>query len=48
VERHGEGLRERCLAAVREGAKGLAGSPVEEEFGRRLARTLAGEKDLRF
>jgi 2-iminoacetate synthase len=48
VERDGEGLRERCLAAVREGAKELAGSPVEEEFGRRLARTLAGEKDLRF
>jgi hypothetical protein len=48
VERDDASLRERCLEAVRKGAAELAGLPSEEEFGRRLARTLSGEKDLRF
>jgi 2-iminoacetate synthase len=48
VEREPGDLKERCLEAVRKESAALAGSPVEAEFGRRLARTLAGEKDLHF
>jgi 2-iminoacetate synthase len=48
VEREPGDLRERCLAAVRREEGALAGSPVEDEFRKRLARTLAGEKDLHF
>jgi len=41
-------LRERCLAAVRAGQLQMNGSPLSAEFGRRLSRTLAGERDLHF
>lgn len=41
-------LRETCLAAVRDGERRMNGSPLSAEFGRRLARTLAGERDLHF
>jgi len=41
-------LRERCLAAVREGEHRMNGSPLSAEFRRRLSRTLAGERDLHF
>jgi len=41
-------LRENCLAAVRDGERRMNGSPLSREFGRRLARTLAGERDLHF
>jgi 2-iminoacetate synthase len=41
-------LRGKCLAAVRDGATRMNGSPLSAEFGRRLTRTLAGERDLHF
>lgn len=41
-------IREKCLAAVREGEGQMNGSPLSAEFGRRLSRTLAGERDLHF
>ncbi|GAB4363652.1 MAG: [FeFe] hydrogenase H-cluster radical SAM maturase HydG [Deltaproteobacteria bacterium] len=41
-------LRERCLAAVREGRIQLNGSPLAAEFDRRFSRTLSGERDLHF
>jgi len=41
-------LRERCLAAVEDGRRDLAGSPLRPEFDRLLSRVLTGEKDLHF
>lgn len=41
-------LREKCLLAVRDREHQLNGSPRSEEFRRRLARILAGERDLHF
>jgi 2-iminoacetate synthase len=48
VERPDPALRKRCLAAVEEGRRGLADSPMREEFERKLAETIAGGKDRRF
>ena len=42
------GLRDECLAAVRQGTKEMEGSPLANAFEERLSRTLAGEKDLHF
>jgi len=41
-------LRELCLAAVRQQEREMAGSPLAAEFRRKLARILAGERDLFF
>ncbi len=41
-------LRDKCLAAVEEGKKEMEGSPLNEAFGHKLARVIAGEKDLFF
>jgi 2-iminoacetate synthase len=41
-------LREECLAAVTAGTKEMEGSPLAGEFGRKLSRVLAGERDLFF
>ncbi len=41
-------LREQCLAAVAEGTKEMEGSPLAGEFAQKLARVIAGEKDLFF
>lgn len=42
------GLRERCLAAVEDGRKELSGSPLRQEFERKLSLALSGGKDLHF
>jgi len=42
------GLRSECLAAVEAGKKEMEGSPLAEAFRERLARVMAGEKDLFF
>ncbi len=41
-------LRQECLAAVQAGKKEMDGSPLAEEFERKLSRVLAGERDLYF
>jgi 2-iminoacetate synthase len=41
-------LRDKCIAAVEEGKKEMEGSPLHEAFGQKLARVIAGEKDLFF
>ena len=41
-------LREECLAVVRDGSREMEGSPLTEEFHRKLERVMAGEKDLFF
>jgi 2-iminoacetate synthase len=41
-------LRDKCLTAVEEGKKDMEGSPLNEAFGQKLARVMAGEKDLFF
>lgn len=41
-------LRDDCLAAVAEGRGEVDGSPLAAEFERKLARVLAGERDLFF
>lgn len=46
VEAADPSLREECLAAVDAARGAMDGTPLAEEFARRLARTLAGEKDL--
>ena len=48
VEAEDPVLKEECLAAVRTGTREMEGSPLSGEFRRSLARTIAGEKDLRF
>jgi 2-iminoacetate synthase len=42
------GLRDECLAAIEGGKKEMEGSPLNEAFERKLARVIAGEKDLFF
>ncbi len=42
------GLKQECLAAVREAKREMEGSPLAAAFEERLSRTLAGEKDLHF
>lgn len=41
-------LRDECLAAIQAGKKEMEGSPLAEEFERKLSRVIAGEKDLYF
>ena len=41
-------LRDECLAAIEEGKKEMEGSPLHEAFEQKLARVIAGEKDLFF
>ena len=41
-------LREECLAAVSAGKKDMESSPLAGEFEEKLARVIAGEKDLFF
>lgn len=41
-------LREECLAAIREGKKEMEGSPLSQEFERKLALAMQGAKDLHF
>lgn len=41
-------LREECLAAVAAGKKDMEKSPLAGEFEEKLARVIAGEKDLFF
>jgi hypothetical protein len=48
VGRQDEDLRKRCLAAVEEGRRELALSPLRQEFERKLAEVLAGGKDRHF
>jgi len=42
------GLKEECLAAIGEGKKEMEGSPLAGAFRERLARVMAGERDLFF
>jgi 2-iminoacetate synthase len=42
------GLRDECLTAIEEGKKEMEGSPLNEAFEQKLARVIAGEKDLFF
>jgi 2-iminoacetate synthase len=42
------GLREECLAAVRDGRKEMEGSPLMPEFDRKLAQAIDGGRDLHF
>ncbi|MBI5904862.1 MAG: [FeFe] hydrogenase H-cluster radical SAM maturase HydG [Deltaproteobacteria bacterium] len=48
VENADAGLRDRCLAAVEEGRRELASSPLRGEFESKLAEVLSGGKDRRF
>ena len=41
-------LREECLSAVREGRRDLAGSPLLDEYDRKLVRVLEGGRDICF